>query len=268
VPTFTQDQVKRVLLGNGDFRLGSPLIHAGPIKGNAIIDITRTIQRFKAGLPLLTVKQLATDEELFFKGTYASFDLNIMQEALGMGTFASVAAGNTPVTAGVTFNDPDIATMAGSTTGAPGGLGFVGVMLGYQDIQASPAPVVQDAVTLVNYPASAYTIDSTYGMITRTTGSSIPALAAVNVFLTYAAQAAESYAFGGLVGVGYVPGQFIHTRADGKRVILHMWRLSTNGRFMFEFRETEYNLFDVQFNLLADVARPVGSQYFKIIREI
>lgn len=258
--TFTNEQVKKVSLGNGDFRIGTPLVHAGPIKGNLSIDIARTVAMFKAGVPQILYKQLATDEDVSVKATLASFDLQRVQEVLGVGSFTSVAAGSIPVTAtGLQFNDDDAASPAVR----------IGLQLGFVDILASPTPVVRndDTPTTVYAATTDYLIDSTFGQIRRVSGSTIPATGKVRVEFTYTAKAAETYAFGGLSGVTYQPGQFIHNRADLRRIIADLWRCSTNGRLLLEFRETEWNLYDVQFNLIADLGRPEGQLYFKLTRE-
>ena len=255
--TFTNEQVKQVSLGNGDFRIGTPLEHVGPIKGNFSLDIARTIAMFKAGVPQILYKQLATDEEVFVKMTLASFNLGRVQNVLGIGTFSSVSGGSTPVTAtGLTFNDVD----ATST--------LIGLQLGFVDIAASPAPVVRPLGGGVPYTVTTdYIIDIVFGQIRRVSGSTIPATGSVQVEFTYTAVAAEAYFFGGLSAVTYQPAQFIHTRSDSKRIIADIWRASTNGRLLLEFREVEWNLYDVQFNAIADLGRPEGQLYFKITRE-
>ncbi len=269
MPTlFSNAQIQKVLLGNGTLLMGTPLADVGPIKGNLSVDATRKVAMFKAGVPQILYKQIATDEDVFCKATLASLDLARVQQILGIGQFTSVAAGNTAVTATVGFNDPDL------------NANNVGVMLGFPNILASPAPVVRDAVTNALYASPGdYSIDLVDGMITRAVGSTIPASGAVNVIITYAAAAAEVYQFGGLPGVNYVPGQFIHTRVDGKRVIFDMYRMSTAGKWLMEFREVEWNLFDAQWNLIADLplilpgtpgspfGRQPGNLYFQIRRE-
>ena len=104
-------------------------------------------------------------------------------------------------------------------------------------------------------------------MITRLTAGAIPATATVNVQFTYTAKAAELYQFGGEIAVAYNPGKFIHPRDDGSLTVIDMYRMSTNGKLMMDFKEVEWDLFDVQFNLIADLGRALGDLYFQIRRE-
>jgi len=173
-----------------------------------------------------------------------------------VGQFTSVNAGNIPVSATVAFNDPD------------GDGNNVGLLLGYRDLLTIPTAVVSGtAGTPIYVVGTDYTVDYTNGMITRSAGSSIPASGSVQVAVTMVANAAEVYAFGGFSRVNYMPGQFIHTRPDGKRIICDLFRMSTNGRLLLEFRETEFNMYDVQWNLIADLSRAQGAMYFQIRRE-
>src|SRR5260370_5626051 len=96
---FTNLQIQKVSLGNGTLLIGTPLTDVGPIKGNAVLDVTRRIAEFRAGVPQILYKQIATEEDAFFKATLASFDLLRVQQMLGVGQFTSVAAGNIPVSA-------------------------------------------------------------------------------------------------------------------------------------------------------------------------
>ncbi len=252
---FTNAQIDQVTLGNGTLLIGTPFKDAGPIKGNAQLDITRKVLPFKAGIPQILYKQVVTDEDVFFKATLASLNLSIVEEALGIGQFTPIAGGSTPASATLQFNDPD------------GNNQPVGLNLGAHDI-TTPAPVVKSGDGLTTYIVNTdYVIDSVNGLIYRVTGGSIPATGTIQVQFTYTAIAAEVYQFGGLSRINYMPGQFIHPREDGMRLIADMYRMSTNGRLLLEWREVEWDLFDVQWNLIADLGRQFGNLYFQLRRE-
>jgi len=261
---FTDAQVKKVSLGNGRFLIGSPLVDIGPIKGNAMIDITRRIAQFMAGVPQIVLKQIAVEESCFFKATGASLDLNRVQEILGFGKFTSVSAGNIAISKQViTFDDPDV---NGDVRG---------VLLGNDNVLMSPAELVQDSTDSITYVNGVdYTFDYTNGMITRIASGAIGQIQTVHVSYTYAAQNSEVYQFGGQNGVNFLPARFIHTRPDPislglfPRIVCDIYRATTNGKLGLEFKETEYNLWDFQFNMLADLTRQQGNLYFSLRREL
>jgi len=264
---FTDVSIQKVSLGNGFFAIGTPLQDVGPIKGNAMLDITRKVAEFEAGIPQILYKMVATHESVFFKATFAALDLNLVQRVLGIGQFTSVAAGNTPVTAQATFNDPDQncnprGVLLVLSTGASGSDII-------RDILVSPAPVVtlHTAPFTLFVQGTDYTLDFVAGMITRVAGGAISPTDTVDVAVTYAAQAAEFYTFGGLNGVDYQPARFTHFRPDRARIIVDIYRASTAGKLNLEFRETEWNVFDFQFNCIADLTRSDGNLYFAIRRE-
>jgi hypothetical protein len=155
-----------------------------------------------------------------------------------------------------TFNDPDL------------NAANIGIMLGYPNIAASPAPTVTGPAGSPVYATPGdYLLDSVHGMIYRSSGSTIPVNGTVVISLTYAAKNADVYQFGGLAGVNYAPAQFIHTRQDGFNVYADFYRCSAAGKWMMEFREVEWNLFDAQWELLADLGKTPGNYYFQVRRE-
>jgi len=259
---YTDPQIQRVSLGNGRFLLGSPLSDFGPIKGNAMIDITRKVLMFKAGIPQLDYKHIVTDEDVFFKATMASLDLFMVQSVLGIGNFTKVTAGVIPVSNQmIQFDDFDLYGGPVNETR--------GVLLGNDNVLSSPAPVVQNQSGSVTYVLGTdYTFDFANGMVTRIFSGAIGPTDIVRVSYSYTALAnAELYTFGGLNGVDFQPARFIHTRPDNKRIVADIYRASTNGKLDLEFRETEWNLFDFQFHCLADLTRTDGNLYFQLRRE-
>lgn len=73
--------------------------------------------------------------------------------------------------------------------------------------------------------------------------------------------------FGGVPSHAYIGLRFTHQKANGKRVIFEGYKASPMGNLSLPFRETDWNLYQVQFRLLADTCRVQGEQYYQIFIE-
>jgi hypothetical protein len=73
--------------------------------------------------------------------------------------------------------------------------------------------------------------------------------------------------FGGLPSHAFIGLRFTHSMASGKRNIFEGYRASPTGRLALPFNETDWNIYDVEFRLLADTCRPAGEQYFQLFQE-
>lgn len=73
--------------------------------------------------------------------------------------------------------------------------------------------------------------------------------------------------FGGLPSHAFIGLRFTHSMASGKRNIFEAFRASPSGKLALPFKESDWNLFDVEFRLLADTCRPAGEQYFQFFQE-
>jgi hypothetical protein len=70
--------------------------------------------------------------------------------------------------------------------------------------------------------------------------------------------------FGGLPTHAYIGIRFTHVRADGNRHVFEGYRASPMGDLTLPFRETDWNLFETNFRLLADTTKPAGQQYYQL----
>jgi len=73
--------------------------------------------------------------------------------------------------------------------------------------------------------------------------------------------------FGGTPTHAYIGIRFTHKRADGKRTVFEGYKASPAGNIALPFNESDWNLTDVEFRLLADTNKTEGEQYFQISRE-
>lgn len=75
---------------------------------------------------------------------------------------------------------------------------------------------------------------------------------------------------GGQCDVFTVALRFTHLKscATGKRQIFEGYLASPTGDLSLPFRETDWNLFQVTWDLLADTTKPSGQQQFQFIDEI
>lgn len=73
--------------------------------------------------------------------------------------------------------------------------------------------------------------------------------------------------FGGTPSLSFCGLRFIHQKADTKRHIFEGYRASPMGNLTLPFRETDWNLYQAQFRLLADTTKPAGEQYFQFFIE-
>lgn len=73
--------------------------------------------------------------------------------------------------------------------------------------------------------------------------------------------------FGGIPTHAFIGLRFTHPKADGTRIIFEGYKASPMGNLTLPFRETDWNLYEVQFRLLADTCRPQGEQYYQLFIE-
>lgn len=73
--------------------------------------------------------------------------------------------------------------------------------------------------------------------------------------------------FGGVPTHAYIGLRFTHVKANGKRQIFEGYKASPSGNLTLPFRESDWNLFQCQFRLLADTTKPAGEQYYQLFIE-
>jgi hypothetical protein len=75
--------------------------------------------------------------------------------------------------------------------------------------------------------------------------------------------------FGGQCDVTTIGLRFTHelSCSSGKRQILEVYKASPMGNLAVPFRETDWNLYQVQFQSLADTTKAAGKQYCRFIIE-
>lgn len=73
--------------------------------------------------------------------------------------------------------------------------------------------------------------------------------------------------FGGTPTHAYVGLRFTHIKANQKRQIFEAYKASPMGNLTLPFREADWNLFTVQFRLLADTTKAAGEQYYQLFIE-
>jgi hypothetical protein len=72
---------------------------------------------------------------------------------------------------------------------------------------------------------------------------------------------------GGSPAHAYIGLRFTHELIDGGRQIVEIYKASPMGDLALPFRETDWNIFEVQFNALSDTTKPAGEQLFQIFVE-
>ena len=79
----------------------------------------------------------------------------------------------------------------------------------------------------------------------------------------------NQFTLGGQCDVFTVALRFTHLKScsTGKRQIFEGYLASPMGELTLPFRETDWNLYQIDFELLADTTRPSGEQYFQFIDE-
>ena len=73
--------------------------------------------------------------------------------------------------------------------------------------------------------------------------------------------------FGGIPTHAYVGLRFTHRKAGGKRHVFEGYKASPLGELTVPFRETDWNLYQCQFRLLADTTKDAGEQYYQLFIE-
>lgn len=76
--------------------------------------------------------------------------------------------------------------------------------------------------------------------------------------------ASQMLKFGGISTHAYVGLRFTHLKQNGKRYIFEGYKASPSGNLTLPFRETDWNIYQVQFRLLADTEKPAGEQYYTL----
>jgi len=80
----------------------------------------------------------------------------------------------------------------------------------------------------------------------------------------------NQFTLGGQCDVFTVALRFTHLKScsTGKRQIFEGYLASPMGNLTMPFRETDWNLYQIDFELLADTTRAAGAQYFQFIDEL
>ena len=73
--------------------------------------------------------------------------------------------------------------------------------------------------------------------------------------------------FGGLPTHAYIGLRFTHVKSNGNRHVFEGFKASPTGNLTLPFKETDWNLHEVEFNLLADTTKDAGKQYFQMFFE-
>lgn len=80
----------------------------------------------------------------------------------------------------------------------------------------------------------------------------------------------EQFTLGGQTDVFTVGIRFTHVKSTttGKRQIFEGYLAQPTGELTLPFRETDWNLFQIDFELLANTSLAAGAQYFQFINEL
>lgn len=80
---------------------------------------------------------------------------------------------------------------------------------------------------------------------------------------------ADILKFGGQCDVNTIGLRFTHELSctSGTRQILEVYKASPVGNLALPFRETDWNLYQVEFRSLADTTKPAGQQYCQFVIE-
>lgn len=73
--------------------------------------------------------------------------------------------------------------------------------------------------------------------------------------------------FGGVATHAFIGLRFTHVKANGNRHIFEAYKASPSGALTLPFKETDWNLYEVNFRLLADTTKVAGEQYFQLAFE-
>lgn len=73
--------------------------------------------------------------------------------------------------------------------------------------------------------------------------------------------------FGGIATHAFIGLRFTHVKADGARHIAELYKASPSGNLTLPFKETDWNLYEVDFRCLADTTKNAGEQYFQLFIE-
>jgi hypothetical protein len=73
--------------------------------------------------------------------------------------------------------------------------------------------------------------------------------------------------FGGLPSHAYIGLRFTHAMISGLRHIFEGYYASPTGQLTLPFRETDWNMHEVTFRLLANTTLTPGSQYYQFFKE-
>lgn len=82
-----------------------------------------------------------------------------------------------------------------------------------------------------------------------------------------AVQSGSILKFGGVATHAYIGIRFTHVKADGNRHIFEGYKASPSGSLTLPFKETDWNLYEINFRMLADTNRAAGEQYFQLFIE-
>jgi hypothetical protein len=75
------------------------------------------------------------------------------------------------------------------------------------------------------------------------------------------------YKFGGLPTLTTIGIRFTHVKSNGMRQVFEGYIASPKGTLTLPFKETDWNLFEATFQLLANTALPAGQQYYQFFIE-
>lgn len=73
--------------------------------------------------------------------------------------------------------------------------------------------------------------------------------------------------FGGVATHAFIGLRFTHVKSDGARHIAEFYKASPSGNLALPFKETDWNLYEINFRCLADTTKVAGEQYFQLFCE-
>lgn len=73
--------------------------------------------------------------------------------------------------------------------------------------------------------------------------------------------------FGGLPTHAFIGLRFTHAMISGLRHIFEGYMASPTGQLTIPFKEEDWNIFEVNFRLLANTTLPAGTQYYQFFKE-
>ena len=219
-------------------------VDVGILKGSVKLDVKATVLPLKSGVPLQTLGQVITEEEVSLTASAAEINADNLQLALGRGTKSTTSAA--PVTR----------TMQAHTMGVvPGSHYEEYVVLDGGTLSAVTVKNSAESTTYVNN--TDYYIDAANGVIYRNPAGAITSGQVLHITYTYVPVASEQVNFGASFVLTTVELDFTHTSpVSGTVHRIKFWKAQGGGTLSEDFGESAYQLLNLEFKSQYDSTHP------------